>query len=65
MDEKELEAYAYNEGYKKGKNDAEKMKLDADGCCCCAFEHVEPWEMPCHMCKRNCKDYWRANACQI
>lgn len=31
----------------------------ADGCKGCAYEAIEPWEMPCQMCKRNCRDYWR------
>ncbi len=38
----------------------EQMK--ADGCCGCAFDDVEPWQMPCDRCKRNSKDYWRAKA---
>ena len=29
------------------------------GCCGCAFEDVEEWEMPCSKCKRGCNDYWR------
>lgn len=32
----------------------------ADGCSGCAFVDCEEWEMPCLMCKKNCKDYWRA-----
>ena len=32
----------------------------ADGCFGCAFADCEEWNMPCLMCKRNCKDYWRA-----
>ena len=38
----------------------QRIKEDADGCIGCAFENVEPWEMPCAKCKRNSKDYWRA-----
>jgi len=37
--------------------------LDAymsNGCFGCAFEDREEWEMPCLMCSRNCKNYWRA-----
>ena len=37
--------------------------LDAymsNGCSGCAFEDREEWEMPCLMCNRNCKNYWRA-----
>ena len=34
----------------------------ADGCCGCAFEDVQEWEMPCRDCKRSKKDYWRADA---
>ena len=62
MNKKERDAYnlGYFEGKLKGKLDAELMKLNADGCVGCAFEHVEEWEMPCAKCKRNCKDYWRA-----
>lgn len=29
------------------------------GCCGCAFEDIEEWEMPCSKCKRGCNDYWR------
>ena len=35
-------------------------QLKADGCTGCAFIDTEEWEDPCRMCKRNCKDYWRA-----
>lgn len=34
-------------------------RQDADGCNGCAFEDVDPWQMPCEKCKRNCRDYWR------
>ena len=58
------ERQAYNEGFfegmLKGRRDVEKMKENADGCKGCAFENVESWQPPCAMCKRNCKDYWRA-----
>lgn len=37
-------------------------QINADGCYGCAFENVEPWEMPCAKCARNSKDYWRAKA---
>jgi len=33
---------------------------EADGCEGCAFTDVEEWEMPCRMCRRANKDYWRA-----
>ena len=35
-------------------------RKEADGCRGCAFEDVEEWHDPCRMCKRACKDYWRA-----
>lgn len=59
---KEMSAYdsGFLDGLKQGMNKAFAMKEDADGCCGCAFEDVNSWEMPCHMCKRNIKDYWRA-----
>ena len=57
---KNLDAAAFMEGYEKGMRDAVMMKEDADGCKGCAFENVESWQPPCTMCKRNCKDYWRA-----
>lgn len=34
----------------------------ADGCKGCVFEDVEEWELPCGKCRRNSKDYWRAEA---
>lgn len=50
-------------GYKRGIEESQSMKLNADGCQGCAFElDVEEWELPCVKCKRNCKDYWRAKA---
>ena len=57
---KNLDAEAFTAGYEKGIRDAMMMKEDADGCKGCAFEDVESWQPPCTMCKRNCKDYWRA-----
>lgn len=62
MNAKELEAYnrGYAQGIVQGRVDIKVMKEDADGCCGCAFEDVNPWEMPCDKCKRNSKDYWRA-----
>lgn len=54
------ETNAYNLGYEVGKLKAFQMKENADGCRGCAFEDVESWQPPCTMCKRNCKDYWRA-----
>ena len=36
--------------------------IKADGCMECAFENMEEWEMPCVVCKRNCKDYYRKPA---
>ena len=36
----------------------------ADGCCGCKYEDTEEWLLPCMVCKRNCKDFWRAkNEC--
>ena len=58
--ENNLDREAFITGYKKGKRDTEAMIEDADGCVGCAFEDVESWQPPCSMCKRNCKDYWRA-----
>ena len=49
----------YEKGYERGRDEILAMKENADGCCGCAFEHVEPWELPCRKCKRNSKDYWR------
>lgn len=67
MNAKEAEAYdrGYEQGLIQGRVDARVMKENADGCRGCAFEQVESWELPCNRCKRNCKDYWRAKACQI
>ena len=48
------------QGLAKGKEDAFRMKENADGCVGCAFESKEPWEMPCEKCSRGNKDYWRA-----
>ena len=58
----EIQAYnnGYRDGLRKGRMDSTLMKEDADGCMGCAFEDVEAWQPPCSMCKRNCKDYWRA-----
>lgn len=58
--EKEIYDIGYSKGKDKGKELAFKMKEDADGCCGCAFEDVNSWEMPCDKCKRNSRDYWRA-----
>ena len=33
---------------------------DADGCTVCKFTDFEEWDLPCKICKRNSKDYWRA-----
>lgn len=61
MDRNNLnEVKAYNEGFFDGVKAINKMKENADGCKGCAFEDVESWQPPCTMCKRNCKDYWRA-----
>jgi len=59
MTKTEIE-FETKKAYEKGKADAMRMKLDADGCVSCAFEETEPWEMPCAKCARNSKDYWRA-----
>ena len=32
----------------------------ADACAGCKYLSVEEWKRPCCMCKRNCKDFWRA-----
>ena len=32
----------------------------ADGCTGCKFTGFEEWDLPCKVCKRNSKDYWRA-----
>lgn len=60
MTGKEMEMF--KKGYKQGILEAYQMKENADGCSGCAFEDVEPWQMPCDRCKRNSKDYWRAKA---
>lgn len=39
-----------------------EAKEKADGCKGCAFSAREEWEMPCSICKRNHKDYWRPKA---
>lgn len=56
----EFEQEMYEKGYAKGKIDTFRMRENADACKGCAFEDVESWQPPCAMCKRNCKDYWRA-----
>ena len=45
--------------YKQGEADAIHQKENADGCTGCGFESTEEWELPCSMCKRSHKDYWR------
>lgn len=50
----------YEQGLVKGKEEAFRMKENADGCVGCAFEDRNSWEMPCDKCSRNSKDYWRA-----
>lgn len=62
MTDKKTEEYnrGFEQGLIQGRFDAMIMKEDADGCVGCAFEDVESWQQPCSMCKRNCKDYWRA-----
>lgn len=62
MTDKKTEEYnrGFEQGLIQGRFDAMVMKEDADGCVGCAFEDVESWQPPCTMCKRNCKDYWRA-----
>ena len=57
---KNLDTESFEIGYAKGRHDERMMKENADGCKGCAFEDVESWQPPCTMCKRNCKDYWRA-----
>ena len=56
-----IEAFkrGYEQGLAKGKEDAFRMKENADGCAGCAFDSTEPWEMPCRSCSRGNKDYWR------
>lgn len=56
-----IEAFkrGYEQGLVKGKEDAFKMKENADGCVGCAFEDVNSWEMPCDKCCNNNKNYWR------
>lgn len=34
-------------------------RQEADGCVGCAFTDYNEWELPCRVCKRNSKDYWR------
>ena len=41
------------------KEVTEMICADHDGCCGCAYESVEEWEMPCCKCKQGCKDYYR------
>ena len=57
-----IEAFqrGYEQGLTKGKEDAFRMKGNADGCVGCSFESVEEWEMPCKNCSRGNKDYWRS-----
>ena len=57
-----IEAFqrGYEQGLSKGKENAFRMKVNADGCIGCSFESVEEWEMPCRSCSRGNKDYWRA-----
>ncbi len=43
------------EGYERGRDEILAMKENADGCCGCAFEHVEPWELPCRKCKETAR----------
>lgn len=56
-----IEAFqrGYEQGLAKGKEDAFRMKENADGCVGCAFEDVNSWEMPCDKCCNNNKNYWR------
>lgn len=55
-----IEAFqrGYEQGLTKGKEDAFKMKENADGCVGCEYEDVKSWEMPCDRCCKNNKDYW-------
>ena len=46
--------------YLKEGLDKAREQWVQDGCKGCAFVDVEEWQDPCRMCKRNCKDYWRA-----
>lgn len=34
----------------------------SDGCTECEFVNVNSWEMPCKVCVRNSRDYWRKGA---
>lgn len=56
--EKQIPDFAIK--YLKEGLDKAKEQYLADGCRGCAFSDVEEWQEPCRMCKRNCKDYWRA-----
>ena len=62
-----IEAFkrGYEQGLAKGKEDAFRMKENADGCVGCAFESTEPWELPCKQCSRGNKDYWRAKISEV
>lgn len=62
-----IEAFqrGYEHGLAKGKEDAFRMKENADGCVGCDFESTEPWEMPCKHCSRGNKDYWRAKRLEV
>ena len=33
-----------------------------DGCCGCAYDDRDEWEMPCCKCSHGCRDYWRPAA---
>ena len=44
----------------KAAFDNARNQIKADGCTGCAFADRDEWVMPCSRCKRNCKDYWRA-----
>ncbi len=37
----------------------DRQELSSGGCVACQYAAREPWEDPCRMCRRNCKDYWR------
>ena len=49
----------FNELLKTALDNA-RNQIKADGCTGCAFMGKEEWDMPCRCCKRNCRDYWRA-----
>lgn len=35
------------------------IPIEIVGCMGCAFTDYNEWDLPCRVCKRNSKDYWR------